>query len=50
MYHDSYAILLIQFSLQMSCHVIMLVICRVEMHQDAALTPVSDCVVYYYPE
>ena len=31
-------------------HVIMLVICRVEMHQDATLTPVSDCVVYYYPE
>ena len=31
-------------------HVIMLVICRVEMHQDTALTPVSDCVVYYYPE
>ena len=31
-------------------HVIMLVICRVEMHQDAALTLVSDCVVYYYPE
>ena len=31
-------------------HVIMLVIFRVEMHQDATLTPVSDCVVYYYPE
>ena len=31
-------------------HVIMLVICHVEMRQDAALTPVSDCVVYYYPE
>ena len=31
-------------------HVIMLVICHVEMHQDATLTPVSDCVVYYYPE
>ena len=25
-------------------HVIMLVICHVEMHQDATLTPVSDCV------